>query len=150
MLESLGGLGGADIVDLFAGSGAMGLEALSRGARSATFVERDRSAVSCIRTNVVACGLEPAIVVTGDVVRFLRGTGSRRWDVAFCDPPYAFDGWPELLGALDAGVVVVESDREVEPPQGWEVHRRRRYGGTVVSLLLSVPPDPPAGRPDPE
>lgn len=126
----------AVVLDLFAGSGGMGIEALSRGAASATFVDSDPRAVAAIRANVAAAGLaERAEVVRSDVGRFLRGRSDRA-DLAVVDPPYALadEGWAALLDVLDAGVAVLESDREVEVGDRWEILRARRYGTTVVTL----------------
>ena len=130
-LQSRGGVEGARVVDLFAGSGALGIEALSRGAASATFVERDRAAAGVVRENLAALGLDGRVVVADAVAFAVREGG---FDVAFADPPYDFDGWGELLGALDARLAVLESDRELDVGGGWEVVRVKRYGGTVVTL----------------
>jgi len=131
MLESRGGLQGRSVVDLFAGTGAMGIEALSRGAASATFVERDGEALRALRANLASLGLE-GDVVPGDAVAYAARAAPV--DVAFVDPPYDFDGWPELLDGLQAGLAVLESDRELAVGDGWEVVRVKRYGGTVVTL----------------
>lgn len=136
ILGSMGVVDGAVVADLFAGSGAMGVEALSRGAASVVFVDDDVAAVRVIRANLEQTGLngaEGVEVVRGDVMRWLGGAGPV--DLAFCDPPYAFDQWDGLLAGLDAAVVVIESDRPVEPPEGWEVLKNRQYGGTVVTLV---------------
>ena len=153
MVASRRAIAGAAVLDLFAGSGALGIEALSRGAKSATFVERDPEALRAIRTNLAACGLcGGAKVVRDDAVRFLGRAAhhdAASYDIAFCDPPYAFRGWPELLGRLRADLVVVESDREVETGPNWRVLRSRRHGGTVVALLVRADADgsgPPAER----
>ena len=158
MVASRRAIAGTAVLDLFAGSGALGIEALSRGAASATFVERDPAALRAIRTNLAACGLAAgAEVVRDDAVRFLGRAADHdaghddaaRYDIAFCDPPYAFRGWPELLGRLRADLVVVESDHEVETGPDWRVLRLRRHGGTVVALLVRADADdsgPPAER----
>jgi len=137
ILGSLGGVEGYEVADLFAGSGAMGLEALSRGAVHATFVENDRAASSVIEQNLAATGLGPARVVRSDVVAFLRGrpTVAAPYDVAFCDPPYRFSGWVELLELVPARVLVTESDTGVAAVSGRPLIRSRRYGGTVVELF---------------
>lgn len=135
-LTSLDALDGASVVDLYAGSGAMGLEALSRGATSATFVDADPRAVAAIRANVAATGFtDVAEVVRSDVPRFLAGR-QRHVDLAILDPPYALadDAWTSLLTTLRADVVVLESDREIAVPTGWEIARVRRYGTTVITL----------------
>jgi 16S rRNA (guanine966-N2)-methyltransferase len=124
-------LEGADVLDLFAGSGALGIEALSRGAAQATFVEHHRQAVAAIRDNLDKTGFSArATVVQADATKAALPPA----DLAFADPPYAFDGWAALLRRLRAGLVVVESDREVEPAPGWRVLKTKHYGSTVVTL----------------
>lgn len=153
-LVSLDLLADADVLDLFAGSGALGIEALSRGAAQATFVDRDRRALDAIGTNLDATRFTSRSEVVGaDAMRFLAAAVARgrRWDLAFVDPPYAFDRWDELLELLPAAWVVVESDREIEPPAPWDVVRRRTYGGTVVFVARREPTAPressvPAGE----
>jgi 16S rRNA (guanine966-N2)-methyltransferase len=141
-LGSLGAVEGASVLDLFAGSGALGIEALSRGAARATFVDSDRRAVEVVRANLETVGLAGrATVVRGDVLSHLVDLGPV--DLALVDPPYAFDGWDTLLEALDARFVVAESDREIPAGEAWEVLRARRYGGTVVTLLRRREPERP-------
>jgi 16S rRNA (guanine966-N2)-methyltransferase len=136
LLQSRVDLSGADVVDLFSGSGAMGIEALSRGAAHATFVESDRSAVAAIRDNLARTGLEGrATVARSDVLRWLSRRASERFDLAFVDPPYAFDRWPELLGRLSAALAVLETRGGPPAAEGWEVVEARRYGDTVVALM---------------
>src|SRR5262245_2322311 len=98
-LGSRGGVEGEPVADLFAGSGALGVEALSRGAAHVTFVDRDRAARQAIRRNVEACGFADQATIVGlPVERWLAGLAAgARFAVAFCDPPYAYDAWPELL-----------------------------------------------------
>jgi len=135
-LFSLAVIEGATVLDLFAGSGALGIEALSRGATHATFVENDRHAQNAIRTNLEGLGFEAnATVIAGDALTHLaRNEG---WDLVLLDPPYEFDRWDELLGLVHDAEVVIESDREVELPEGWSTHRVRHYGGTVVTLATA-------------
>jgi 16S rRNA (guanine966-N2)-methyltransferase len=134
-LGSLGVVEGATVLDLFAGSGALGIEALSRGAATATFVDDDARALAVVRANLASTGLgDRATVVRGDAVRHVAGAAHA--DLALLDPPYAFtdEQWAALLGALDADVAVIESDREVPVPEPWQVLRTKGYGGTVVLL----------------
>lgn len=126
------------VLDLFAGSGALGIEALSRGARQCTFVERDRRAVDALRKNLHHLDLtDRATVVMGDVMSQLERLGPV--DLVLADPPYAFDRWDDLLAGIDAPLVVAESDHEVSAPTGWSVGRSRRYGRTWVTWLERVP-----------
>lgn len=146
-LESLlGSLGGVRFLDLYAGSGAVGLEALSRGAAAATLVEHDRRTAGLIRTNARAVGFRDADVVTGSVARHLADRPATPYDVAFLDPPYDLTGKAvsadlTALGsngwlADDAVVVVERSSREQLPPWplGYEAGRERRYGETTLSF----------------
>lgn len=141
-LGSLDVVRGADVLDLFAGSGALGIEALSRGAAAATFVEADRRALHAVRRNLEGTGLaDRATVVAGDAFEALgRLAPGRRFGLALCDPPYRFDRWPELLAALPADLVVAESGAEVAAPPGWALERHRRYGSTVVTFLVPSGP----------
>ena len=138
-LESLGALRGAEVLDLFAGSGALGIEALSRGAARATFVDDDPRALAVVRANLATTGLAAfAEVVRSDALRFLAEEPGA-FGVAMLDPPYRFDdeAWRRLLGVVPADLVVVESDRTIEVGPNWEVLRSKRYGGTVVALVRS-------------
>ena len=134
ILGSRGGVDGLSVVDLFCGSGALGLEALSRGAASATFVDQDPGALDAVRTNLDAVGLgdQPATVVRAALPGWLAGAPS--FDLALCDPPYTFDEWPQLLGILRVETAVLESSLPIEFPEGWMVARERRYGGTLVTV----------------
>ena len=153
LFSSLGdAVAGARVLDLFAGTGALGLEALSRGAASATFVDRDRAAAAAIRDNLVRTRLGPGKIVTADVQGFLeRRTGAEdRFDVVFLDPPYDL-GPPHLDGIL-AGVagrtplgpgwtvVLTRAERSSTHviPVDWAAARRLRYGDSLVFLYREV------------
>jgi 16S rRNA (guanine966-N2)-methyltransferase len=134
ILGSRGGVDGLSVVDLFCGSGALGLEALSRGAASATFVDQDPGALDAVRTNLAAVGLgdQPATVVRASLPAWL--VDAPAFDLALCDPPYTFDAWPGLLPLLRVDVAVLESSAPISFPEGWMVVRERRYGGTLVTV----------------
>ena len=137
-LGSLGVIEGATVLDLFAGSGAMGIEALSRGAAHCTFVDRDRLAREAVAANLATCGLaERGDVVAATAERFLADAAARaaRFDLALLDPPYDVDAWSDLVDAVPAEVLVAEAPRPVEAPAGWEGLRSRRYGRTWVTIL---------------
>ena len=135
---------GARVLDLYAGSGALGLEALSRGAAHATFVERGREALAAIHHNLERTGLAgEASVRGGDVARYLASTPAEApFDLAFLDPPYAerdilapLERLVPLL-SLDAWVVVKHFWRtEVPVPNGLEAVRERRFGETALTFL---------------
>jgi 16S rRNA (guanine966-N2)-methyltransferase len=134
-LWSRGVLDGARVVDLFAGSGALGIEALSRGAAHVTFVDSDRTARAAIARNLDACGFADwADIVAAPVERFLE-TLTQPYDLALCDPPYAFGGWADLLAARPAPLVVAEAGEPVAVPDGWELVRESRYGAAWVGFL---------------
>jgi 16S rRNA (guanine966-N2)-methyltransferase len=136
-LDSSGVLDDAIVVDLFAGSGSLGIEALSRGAARCTFVERDRNALAALRDNIATLRLaDRATVVATDVLGWLRSAHAA--DIAFCDPPYEFADWQQLQASLPAPLLVAESGGEVAPADGWETLRSRRYGRTRVTTLQRV------------
>ena len=143
ILYSRGGVEGLQVVDLFAGTGAMGIEALSRGAASVTFVERDPRSVESIRANLVAVGLGDAeargnaTVIRADVDGWVAQAISR-YDLVLCDPPYDYTGWDTLVGRLPGDLVVLESGAELPVADGWEALRSRRYGGTIVTVARPV------------
>ena len=119
----------------------MGIEALSRGASRATFVDNDRSALESIRTNLEITKLAAAAtVIRADAMRFAEQE-SAGFDLAVIDPPYSFDRWDALLAALPVPVVVIESDRDIDPGAEWDVVRSRRYGTTVVNISRSLRAD---------
>jgi 16S rRNA (guanine966-N2)-methyltransferase len=133
-LGSLDLLVDATVLDLFAGSGALGIEALSRGAAHCTFVDSTRAAIDAVRANLTATGLAArATVVTTDALAYARSHRDPV-ELALLDPPYAFDAWPVLLDLVAASFVVIESDREIDPGEAWDVVRTRRYGSTVVTF----------------
>lgn len=147
-LASLDALAGATVVDLFAGSGALGIEALSRGAQLATFVDTDGRAIAALEANLAITGLGgQAAVVRAPAERVLAEAVAegRRWDLALLDPPYAFDGWDALLAGLPAELAVVESDRAIVAPDGWREIRQRRYGATLIGIFRSQPPAAQSG-----
>lgn len=141
IFSAMGGLvETADVADLYAGSGSFGLEALSRGARSAVFVESSRRALEALRSNVGAVGLGGE-VISGDVGNFIEGS-SRRFHLVFIDPPWSLDAvvLGHQLDALDRllypGAQVVVSRRHGDPapsiPENWRVAADKRYGDTRI------------------
>lgn len=133
-LHSLGRLEGADVLDLFAGTGALGLEAVSRGAVSATFVESAPPALTALRANIAAVGFDDRCrVVPGDVLEELPRL-SDDYGLALCDPPYRYDAWAELVSRIPAEVLVAESDQAVVLGPDWDVIKQQRYAGTVVVI----------------
>ncbi|GAA1761667.1 16S rRNA (guanine(966)-N(2))-methyltransferase RsmD [Streptomonospora arabica] len=144
-LSDLGGFDGLRVLDLYAGSGAIGLEALSRGAEHALLVESDRRAVSTLRANIASLGLEGARVAAGRVRRVLEeGPRDGAYDLAVADPPYA-SGDAEVAAVLEglrdhawlhpAALVVVERasrSGDLAWPEGYTPDRVRRYGEAAL------------------
>jgi 16S rRNA (guanine966-N2)-methyltransferase len=138
-LNSMGLLWDARVLDLFAGSGALGIEALSRGALDCTFVELRPEAIASIELNLQTTKLaDHATVIRSDVMR-ARAELFSGADLVLADPPYDFDGWFELLELMNDVTLVAESNRSLEFPGGWDVLKERRYGDTVIHIV-SAPP----------
>ena len=151
-LGSLGAVDGAVVVDLFAGSGALGIEALSRGAKRCTFVENDRRALGVVKGNIESLGLaDSSRVVTLDIVREVTSLGALRVrelladaTLVLVDPPYGFARWNEVFVAADAtaesAVLVIETEARAtvhkEAPRGWKSVRQRDYGRTTVGFFV--------------
>ena len=143
----IGPVEGSHVLDLYAGSGAMGLEALSRGAESATFVEADRAAAEAIVRNLDKLGLGGATVLREDAARRLAADAAtgRRYDLVLIDPPYRMLSGvlPLLATHLPAvvepdGLVVVESDAREEPELPLPRRTSRRYGSARVTVFTGV------------
>jgi 16S rRNA (guanine966-N2)-methyltransferase len=153
----LGSVEGARVLDLFAGTGALAIEALSRGARSAVFVERDAGALRALNANLQALAIAPETVEVrrGDALQALRTASSRQetYDLLFIDPPYGrarpapsasgppiAERWgPELSAILPSLLspgarVVVESDRRAPLELELALERHRRYGDTSITI----------------
>lgn len=135
-------ISGAKVLDLFAGTGALGLEALSRGAAHVTFVERNPRVLRVLETNLTGTGADRAAVtvVRAEALDWLARAGAAgRFDVALLDPPYDFAEWGSLLGVLPATLAVIESNRDVMSElaleASWATIRHRRYGATVVTMI---------------
>jgi 16S rRNA (guanine966-N2)-methyltransferase len=140
----VGPVEGATVLDLFAGSGAMGLEALSRGAARCIFVERDRAACRVIQANLEKLRLTGAVVVNRDVVGALREERARgrRHDLVLADPPYEEWGSHEAhLAELvpdvleEDGVAVIETSEKVEPALPLDLVTSRRYGSARITVF---------------
>jgi 16S rRNA (guanine966-N2)-methyltransferase len=148
------GLGGLRVIDLFAGSGAMGLEALSRGAAACIFVETERAACDAVQANLAAMGQQGVgRLIRRDATRLGPAT-EPPFDLAFLDPPYAGGLGETALaslaagGWLEPGALVVLERGAGEPPvqaEGFEILDVRRYGAASVSFLRLVSPRPEGG-----
>lgn len=150
-------LPGARVLDLYAGSGGLGLEALSRGASGVTFVERAQPAVTALRRNIETVGLPGTTVVVGDVAKALRGDPEDRpFDLVLADPPYRMPE-AELAAVLEAltahladgaAVVIERAARDGSPPwpEGLLPGSPRRYGDTALHRADWVPPPEPTDQ----
>jgi 16S rRNA (guanine(966)-N(2))-methyltransferase RsmD len=139
---------GAAVLDLFAGSGALGIEAVSRGAVHVTFVDSGKQAIKALTANLAELGIaDRATVVHADVVRTV-GRGGGPWGLVFVDPPYASDLAVRAVAALPTeslaadATIVIEHDRRHAPPDAVGSLLRtdqRRYGDTSVSFYTRGP-----------
>lgn len=137
-LTSMDVIIGSRILDLFAGSGALGIEALSRGAKHCIFIERDKDALVSLQENIKKLNLEDrSTIVRGDAKAGLAKYANI--DFVLADPPYDFADWQQVLDQISAGLVVAESNREITGVAGWESTRAKRYGRTHVTYLRRVP-----------
>ncbi len=144
LFNMLGPLDGARVADLFAGSGALGLEALSRGAERCVFVESGHAAARVIQANLLKLGLTGASVQKRDALAFLREEGARgmRYDLVLCDPPYG--AWEVLEAELaellprvlaEDAVLAVETESRTEPDLPLDRVTTRRYGSARITLF---------------
>ena len=142
MIAHLGVINGARVLDLFAGTGALGLEALSRGAREAVFVENGRVAQKLIGQNIVKLRAEDRTVLMRSDATQLSACAAAPFDLVFLDPPYGKGLGQQALATARAGgwlaqgaQVVWEENAAMDAPQGFTRTDRRRYGDTHVTLL---------------
>ena len=131
-------LDGLACLDLFAGSGALGFEALSRGARRVVMVERDRATAAALRASALKLAAANLDIVESDAMRFLE-RARERFDVAFVDPPYAENLVPVVLQRLAPHLVAgarvyAESAKALDLPPGWQVLREDRAGAVRFAL----------------
>ncbi len=137
-LTSLDVIVEANVLDLFAGSGALGIEALSRGAKHCTFIERDRDALASLQDNIKKLGIaDRTTVIRADAL--LAAAKVTGVDLVMADPPYEFKNWQGLLLNISAPLVVAESNREITGLKGWDSMRSKRYGRTHVTYLRRIP-----------
>ena len=134
---------GRRVLDLFAGTGQLGIECLSRGADSVVFIDQSREAVKIIKENLKACGLS-APVLQQEALSYLRGCG--RFDLIFVDPPYDSQLYESVLNVInsvdilsDGGIIVCESRRETPMPElaaPYQKRRESRYGKVKLTLYV--------------
>ena len=160
VFSALAGLvGEAEVLDLYAGSGSIGIEALSRGAGRVVFVEKGREALSALRQNLATLGFENVAVVGQDVGEFLR-TATGQFDLIFFDPPWAMethalaDQMKEADRLSGDGTEIIIHRRRSDPtppaPQGWRWLTTRRYGDGVIHRYEKSSADPLDEEQDPE
>jgi 16S rRNA (guanine966-N2)-methyltransferase len=134
MLASRGGVEGLVVADLYCGSGALGIEALSRGAKAVYFYDHDQACINAAKANLEPLGLP------GDAI-FVR-TALPNWrppedlDLVLADPPYGSLDIDALLAPTSAERAVIENDRWMPAPPGWTVEKEKRYGTTLVTVLV--------------
>jgi 16S rRNA (guanine966-N2)-methyltransferase len=132
-------LDGATVLDLYAGTGALGLEALSRGARHATLVEIGRASLAALAANIEALDVgEATTVVRRDALRFLEQVGEPRFDVAFADPPYAFDAAEQLVARFRSAPFARVFGVEHPASRTVAGDETRRYGDTALTFCYAL------------
>ena len=132
---------GRRVLDLFAGTGQLGIECLSRGAAQAVFTDQDRKAVQIVKDNLKTCGLQGTVLQT-DAISYLRGCG--KFDLIFIDPPYDSDLYEPVLEIInsvdilsDGGIMICEARRERQLPEMQAPYRKRReyvYGKVKIAI----------------
>ena len=139
-------LNGSLILDLFAGSGALGIEALSRGADKSYFIDNSNEAITCINSNITAAKFnENSVVVKTDAIEFLKNS-KQKFDIIFLDPPYAEGLYEVAIKMISEnqilksdGLIVIEQDLELEPiknfDQAFEVFKEKKYGRVGITVL---------------
>ena len=133
-------LGGLSCLDLYAGSGALGFEAASRGAARVVLVEKDRTVVAELERTRAALDATQVTIVSGDAAAYLGARPSTRFDVVFLDPPFRQNAVPAILGNLPSRLepgarVYVESEAPVEAAAPWTELRRAKAGQVSYQLL---------------
>ncbi len=136
---------GSRVLDIFAGTGALGLEAVSRGAAAVSFVENGRRALALLKSNIALCRCEPQVKVFRNDARRLGGNNDAPYDLIFLDPPYGKGlGEVAVKAALEGGwisdnaLIIWEERRTIMVPEGLGLLESRRYGDTVISFLEPV------------
>ncbi|MCH7979873.1 MAG: 16S rRNA (guanine(966)-N(2))-methyltransferase RsmD [Proteobacteria bacterium] len=142
-------MAGARCLDLFAGTGALGLEALSRGAAAAVFVENSKVAIATLRRNLASLDASGAVIHAGSATEYIAAAGAESFDIVFLDPPFADDNLAELCRLIDESELVttnanvyLEQDRarpEPDLPDGWTV-LKSKVAGNVRYTLAAVGP----------
>jgi 16S rRNA (guanine966-N2)-methyltransferase len=133
MLESRGGLYDLVVADLYCGSGAMGIEAMSRGAAKVYFVDSDPACLAAVKLNLEPMKFEAEAVFVREMLPAWSPPDDL--DLVLADPPYGPLDLASLLRDVVASRVMVENDRHMEPPEGWIVTKTKRYGTTLVTML---------------
>lgn len=127
------------VLDLFAGSGALGIEALSRGASSATFIDHDKDAIKTVHSNLSQLDFrQRAEIIRFDALEYLK-TPDLTYDLVFLDPPFAFEAWSDLLKFMENyKILVIGSNREIEvSDETWEVIKQDKYSSTYIKVCVN-------------
>lgn len=139
---------GAQCLDLYAGTGALGLEALSRGAAHCVFVERDPALARALADTLARLKVDTGEVVRGDALTWLAQADEQRFDLVFVDPPFGAGAWQATLHALEHGGrlkpaawihVEAPADQDLTPPSNWHLHREGRAGSVQHRLYRRDP-----------
>lgn len=147
-------LTGSRCLDLFAGSGALGFEALSRGATHCTMIEQNPLAAEQLRANLQMLGAQSATIVQDDALSFLRQAPTQRYDVTFVDPPFSSNLWSDAIRLLEGGewlsdnaFIYVETPARhpIEAATGWQLYRQKKAGQICFSVYRKETSAPTTG-----
>lgn len=143
-LVSLNVINGAQVVDLFAGTGALGIEALSRGAQHCVFIETDRKARQIVERNLENTQLRAQATIVGEKCEQWLERTTENFDIVLADPPYSYgqEDWSKLFALLTPraayAVIVCESNSAVPVPSSWYAQKEKWYGGTLITVLCPL------------
>ena len=132
LFSILGNFSDKAFLDLFGGSGIMGLEAISRGFKEVTVCEINKKSASIIVKNYKLLGLKPNIIL-GDSRKIIEKLGNN-FDVIYVDPPYESDLYDNIVSKIKSGIVVLEHTKKFDYP-GWETIREKNYGGKIITIM---------------
>ena len=137
----------ANVLDIFSGSGALGIEALSRGAKKVTFVDSDLNAIKCIKSNLKTLKINENIIIKNESYEAIKNIGNEKFDIILLDPPYALNVFDEIMGIINDnnllannGVIVYESNEENSLKKDYDgyVLKVKKYGIAYVNFLFKI------------
>lgn len=133
LYSMIGEFEGKSFLDVFGGSGVMGLEALSRGFNDVKVFEKNLKAAEIIKKNYKLLGVKPDLQI-GDSEKLIQKL-DKKYDVVYIDPPYMSDLYERILSKIEGNIIVVESDKPIDI-KGFELLKSKNYGGKIINYLI--------------